>query len=290
MITTRIAAALLALVALTRPTTLFAQPARSAIVLPVELAGYWPKRSDWRREYTLALEDRLRTARFAVRSETFTQAESECHDAACVSGVGMAHGADIAVIARALNDEQRLTSYHLRVVVYEKGSTPPTREREKTCENCTETQARDMLATLMSATVANEPEATAPHNGESKHNGILKPPPIDPKQAENERHRRWIFRGLGIGFGAVGLLGLAQGIVEVAHNGDTVVQNGVTYRRDTTKGQGLFLGLGSAFLATGVALAVIGWWPATPAKQGASVSIMPDVSPGNARLVLQGTF
>lgn len=295
----------LVLVALAAPAG--AQEKKRAIVVPTELGGFFSQRSQWRYEYNRALENRLRSARFDVAgAATLSPAETTCREADCLAAIADAHHVDVVVAARANNNEQRLTSYGMRVIVAERpapGAAAVARTREKTCENCTESQVRDALATLLSATLANEPEPVEPKppepptkiepkngNATEPHHQVepLKPPPIDPKVAEQEHRRRWIYRGTGIGVGALGLLGVYQGFAELSHNGDHVVQNGQTYRENTTKSQALFFTLGWGGVVAGGILSAIGWWPKK--KDGRAVTVVPEVSPTGARLQLDFTF
>jgi hypothetical protein len=278
---------------------------KRAIVVPTELGGLFTNRTQWRREFNVALEDRLKVVRFSVlRTETLTPVEAECREAECLAAIASSHGADVAIAARIVNDQQLLTSYHLRVRIAERQAdgTTKTRERERTCANCSEGQARDMLVTLLSATLANEPEpveqppvepkknppvtsnATEPHHQLEPY----KLPPVDPRQAEQERRRRWIFRGTGIGVGALGLLGVYQGFAELSHDGDHVVRNGITYRESTSKSQALFFSLGWGGVVAGGILSAIGWWPKK--KDGRAVTVVPEVSPTGARLQMDLTF
>lgn len=281
---------------------------KRAIVVPTELGGFFPQRSQWRYEYNRALENRLRSARFDVpREPSLSAVETACHNLACLVAIADAHQADLVVAARAINDEQRLTSYSLRVLLVERptpGAPAIGRSREKVCDNCTEGQVRDGLATLLSATLANEPDPVVepkidpkiepqpkiePRPDRPQIVGPIVQEPVDPKEATREYRRRWIFRGTGIGLAALGVLGLGQGFAEVAHSGDRVVQDGVTYRRNTAKGQALFLTAGSAFVITGAILMGVGWWPKKK-KDRKSVTLLPEVSPTGGHLQISGTF
>jgi hypothetical protein len=96
---------------------------------------------------------------------------------------------------------------------------------------------------------------------------------VDERIDHERNRRRWIYRGVGLGLGVIGLLGMAQGFVELHHDGDHVVQAGQLYREDTSKGQAVFFTLGAAVVAAGVALVTIGWWPTAKTKKMAAVSL-----------------
>lgn len=296
-------AAVLVLAAFVHPAA--GDEKKRAIVVPTELSGLFTNRTQWRREFNVALEDRLKVVRFSVlRTESLTPLEAECREAECLGAIASSHGADVAIAARVVNDQQLLTSYHLRVRIVERqpGGAMTAREREKTCSNCSEGQARDMLVTLLSATLANEPEPVAPAPVEPKANPsatsanatkplsdgqVIQNPFSSPVEKYRFSHReRLIFRGVGIGIGALGLLGVVQGFVEVARDGDRVVQDGRTYRQDTSKGKAVFFTLGVAGVLAGGVLAAMGWWP----KASKRVTIAPEISPTGVRLQLDFAF
>ena len=170
-------------------------------------------------------------AQFSVVRETLSPAEIGCREFACLTSIADERGVDIVVVGRVVNNQQVKVSYHLRVRVVEKtGGKVDKREREVDCEDCTEPQARDRLARLMSAVIANEPEpkAVATPSPAPKHEG----PQYRDRFSSGER---WALRGTGIAALALGIGFIAQGFVELSHNGDIVTQNGQQYRRDTTK-------------------------------------------------------
>lgn len=286
---------------------------KRAVVLPVELGGFFPKRATWKSEYSLALEERLKGARFVVIKPELTQAQAECHEAACLAAIANAHNVDVVVSGRVNNDEQRLTSYHVRVRVLERvapGATPAIRERERSCTNCTEVTARSLLATTLSAALVDEPEPSpeakpspspAPVPPVAQENPPVPAPPSGgwvstspPPPAERfTRKQKLIFRSTGIASGVLGLAFVAQGFVELHHQGDPVDKAGkggcvpdCGYHLNTTSGQAVFFSLGIAGVAASAALLTLGWkhWPSK------RVTIAPDVSPAGARLQLGGSF
>jgi hypothetical protein len=298
------------------------QEKKRAVVVPVELAGYFASRAEWRREFTAALENRLRSARFnVVAASTLSKAESECRESECLKTIVKAHGADVAVAARVLNDEQRLTTYLVLVRLVERapGGEPTARERERQCTNCTEGQARDLLATLLSATLANEPEPIEPppvkppsHDGTHDGKPIVEatpkppisnghvvelPPPPRPVEDHLSRRTRLVLRGVGFGLVGLGILGWIQGGVEKAHDGEPINPDGSTgcgvmceHKRDTSKGQTLFFSLGAVALVGGAALAVVSWVPLPKRHPSTVIRIAPAVSPTAAKLDLEIGF
>jgi hypothetical protein len=287
---------------------------KRALVLPVELGGFFPKRADWKRDYAIALEERLRGARFIVARPELTPAQAECREAACMAALATAQNVDVVVSARIANDEQRLTSYHARVRVVERtapSAPPAVRERERSCTNCTEVAARDLVATALSAALVDEPEPkpappvppepspapvtskpvvsppAPPPNGAN-----LTKPPIDRGERFSPR-QKVAFWSAGIVSGVVGLAFIGQGIAEAKHNNDQVDKNGNTgcapncdHHLNTTSGQAVFFSLGIAGVGAGVALLTLGL-KHFPAK---AVTLAPSVSPSGAQLQLQGSF
>ena len=266
-----------------------ADKARHAIVVPTELGGYFLNRDQYRREVNLALEDRLRAAQFSVPTRSpLSASESDCRDLDCLTRIGDMHGADVVVAGRIVNNQQVKVSYRLRVRVVEIiNDKPVTREREKDCENCAEPAARDGLATLMTAVLANEPET--PPNGVGTAPVVPSPGPapgLGPDNSSLTRDRlspkeKVAFRTVGLVVGALGIGLLAQGFVELAHNGDIQTKNGQRYRVDTTTtGQPLFFTLGATTLLGGGILEAIGWWPwrvkvaASASSTGGQMQIM----------------
>lgn len=286
---------------------------KRALVLPVELGGYFPKRADWKRDYTLALEERLRGARFVVVRPELTAAQAECREAACMTALATAQNVDVVVSARVANDAQRLTSFHAQVRVVERtgpAAPPAVRERERSCTNCTEVAARDLVATALSAALVDEPEPKpspvspepipAPVTSKPEAPQPVKPPtdgvtitkPIEARERFTPK-QKLVFRTTGIVSGVAGLALITQGFVELHHNNDQVDKNGnagcgnnCSYHLNTASGQAVFFSLGIAGLAAGAVLSTLGWkhWPSK------AITLAPAVSPSGARLQLQGSF
>jgi hypothetical protein len=271
---------------------------RRTLVVPIDLSGYFFARDQYRREVTLALEERLRAAQFAVLREPLTAAEAECREVACLARIADAHNAAIVVAGRLMSTQQVKVSYRgfVRIVERAAGKTTEARERQVECDNCTESEVRDKMATLMTAAIANEPEPKP-----SEHKIGVQPPAPDPLLAPPglpqphvpapprfkdrlTRGERWLLRGSGIAALAVGVGLLVQGFVEVGHDGDLVVEDGQTFRRNTAAyGQPLFFTLGAASVIAGIVLNVVGWrpWP---------VRVSPSVSSTGAHLQIEGRF
>lgn len=270
------------------PAAAATEARRAALVLPVELGGFFLDRDQVKREVTLALEDRLRAGQIDVARGVLAPSESECREFACLSRIADAHNASLVVAGRLVSNQRVKVSYALRVRVVDRSPGKPVdmRERDANCENCTESQARDQLATLMTAVIANEPEPKAPPPREK-----TPPPPVLPPQSPQVQTRerftppqRWVLRLSGIAALGVGVGFLVQGFVEVARDGDVVIENGQAYRLETaTTGQPLFFTLGALSTVAGVALSVLGWksWPVR-------VAVAPSLMGG--QLVVGGTF
>ncbi len=280
-----------------------AEERRRVIVVPTELGGFFTNREQARRDVDLALQERLRTAQFTVPTRSpLSPSEADCREFDCLARIADAHGANIVVAGRLVSNQAVTVSYHLRIRVAEKTNGKiATREREKDCENCTESQARDMLATLMSAVIANEPESappvpptpaptlepkTAPSARtptEIRPPLITSPPPATTRDRFS-RNERIAFATGGALVGAAGVYFLAQGIAEKEHNGDVVIRNGQRYRIDTTTtGQPLFFSLSAVSLLACVGLEVAAWYPW-------KVKIAPAVSSTGARVQVGWSF
>jgi hypothetical protein len=294
---------------------------RRVLVVPTELGGHFLNRDVYRRDVGIALEDRLRAAQFiVVRSNVLSPAEADCREFACLTRIADTHGAAIVVAGRIVNNQKVKVSYHLRVRVVEKvnGQTA-TREREKDCDNCAESHARDALATLMSAVIANEPEPVpqvspppmpSPEPVVSPPNEPIKPPdngatngkivsPLIPSPPQDRltRQQRLVLRGVGFGLVGLGLLGFIQGGVEVARDGKLADANGnfdcgtaCVQRRVTTEGQALFFSLGSITLLGGAAMAIVSWVPLPRPRTASAIRIIPALLPTEARLQLELSF
>lgn len=283
-----------------------AEERRRVIVVPTELGGFFTNREQARRDVDLALQERLRTAQFVVPTRSpLSPAEADCREFDCLARIADAHGASIVVAGRVVSNQAVKVSYHLRIRVAEKvNGKVATREREKDCDNCTESQARDMLATLMSAVIANEPEPTpapptpliptptaepkmAPPPArtptEIKPPPIVSPPPVATRDRFS-RNQRIAFAAGGALVGAAGVYFLAQGIAEKEHNGDVVFKNGQRYRIDTTTtGQPLFFSLSAVSLLACVGLEFVAWYPW-------KVKVVPVVSSTGARVQVGWSF
>jgi hypothetical protein len=295
---------------------------KRAVVVSTELGGWFPKRNQWRREYNAALENRLRSAQYAVvKADALTPAEAECRNEDCLSKIAADRSANVVVAGRVINDQQKLTSYHVRVQVFERGTEPASRTREEVCSNCTELHARDLLVTLMSAALDNRPEkVTLPPVDSQK--------PLEPVQNSHDTERpkgtehgtkiggqvpqrepasglagltlrqRWLyFLVPAIGAGAIGAWGLAQGLIEKEHDGEQIDANGGTscrpdcgYRRNTTKGQTAAFTVAGVSFAAALSLAVLGGVKWRPPKAGAAATVTPLVSTSTAGAQVEFSF
>lgn len=296
------------------PVVARADGQRRVIIVPTELGGFFSGRDSYRRDVDLALQERLRASQFIVAARSpLSPSESACREFDCLARIAEIHGVGLVVAGRILNNGAVTLSYHVRVRVAENsGEKMATREREKDCSNCTEGQARDMLATLMSAVIANEPEpvptptptptptigqVTPPNNGAQvnppapPNNPPLGIEPLPPTEDRLSRSQRITLRVVGFGLVGVGALGLIQGFVELHHDGDVVDAKGndcssCSYHRDTSKGQALFFGLGSALVVGGAAMAIVSWIHLPKKARDHALTILPAVSPTGAQLQL----
>jgi hypothetical protein len=289
---------------------------RRVIIVPTELGGFFTGRDVYRRDVDLALRERLRASQFSVATRSpLSATESACRELDCLARIAEIHGTGLVVAGRILNDGAVTLSYRVRIRVAENNDAKvATREREKECSNCTEGQARDMLATLMSAVIANEPEPASPPmvmepplKSPPPNDGALvkpralpnNPPPVIGSSSSAEdrlsRGQRLALRGVGFGLVGVGVLGLIQGFVELRHNGDVVDSSGkdcssCSYHLETGKGQALFFTLGSVVALGGAAMAIVSWIHLPKQPREHALTILPAVSPTGAQLQIRLTF
>lgn len=275
---------------------------RRAIVVPVQLSGYLPRRAEWQGELDEWMSDRLRMAQFDVdRSQALTSAETQCFERECLAAIAKQHNLSVVVAARLINDQQDLTTFHLAVKMFlsDAGGAPAFRERSDACTNCSLSTVRDRLVVLEGSALANtnaepvEPKPSPTVPGQMPSAPIVVPiEPVAPLPARGMSPRvRWTLRGVGLGVAALGIGGLAWGGVERAHDGDHVDDHNNTgcgascgFRLDTGKYQATFFALGAVGVVAGGALIVASWWPTK------RVAVTPEVSPTAARLSLAVTF
>lgn len=224
-----VAAVLLAVCAATAGR---ADAPRHAVLIPPELGGFYALRDQYRRELVLNLEQRLRAGQVVVTSPS--KGEADCHEFDCMIRLADSFRADLVIDARVVNNMSVKLNYALRVRVVERtGTTPATRERQQSCDNCTEADVRNMLVKLMSATIANEPEPqpatptspvvatplSSPRDGSpapSTAPAVLTPATITPPPAvEDSRRSMRSERKVFLALAAVGLAGVAAGVATV---------------------------------------------------------------------------
>ncbi len=264
-------------------TASVAEADKRALVMPAQLNGWFPAKKTLPADIELNISDRLRASRFEVVKPELGPAELTCFDNDCLSAILVKYGADIVVAPRLTNDEQQVTTYFGAVLVAQiPDGKMAVSKHEKQCANCSPVGAREMLVELVGQALAGPskpPQPDKPKGGPETSTAPAKVPT-----------GKWVLRGLGIGFAALGIAGLVQGGVEVSHDGDKVDAKGKAcsvgcdYRLDTTKGQALFLSLGAALLVTGVALSVVGWLPSK------RVVVAPSVSKSSAGVLVDYRF
>jgi hypothetical protein len=188
---------------------------------------------------------------------TLIGADASCHEQACLEGIPARYNVDL-VIAPTLSSDEKSHTYRIGVRLFSNGGGFKTRER--LCVNCSDFNARDMLGDtvveMLGGVVVDVP---APSPAPAIEH------PVTPRPARSP----WLLRGLAIGVGVVGVLSLAQGFAEVAHDGDRAC-DARCYHLDTSKGQAVFLTIGVAALVTTGVLAYFGWRPARADKLSAS--------------------
>ena len=279
-----------------------AEPARRAIVVPVQLSGYLPRRAEWQGELDEWMSDRLRMAQFVVDGpQALSSGETQCFERECLAAIAKQHNLSVVVAARLINDQQDLTTFHLVVKMFlsDVGGSPAFRERTDACTNCSLSTVRERLVVLEGSALANtNVEATAPKLSPAPPGKAPSGPavvPVEPAAPLPERGMsprvRWTLRGVGLGVVALGIGGLAWGGVERAHDGDHVDDHNNTgcgascgFRLDTGKYQATFFALGAVGVVVGGALIAASWWPTK------RVAVTPEVSPTGARLSLAVTF
>jgi len=290
--TTRVAAAAVLAIIVLMPSVATATVAkRTAVVVPTQLNGFFPHREDWQHELDLWLGDRLRMVQFSVAGEEMlSPGEARCFDADCLAAVAKAHSLDVVVAARVINDQQDLTTFHLMVRMLFKGAsgeTPAMRERQAKCPNCSLSAVREQLVVLEGAALANTPPAEPMDRQPAPPIKSAPPLSVMPSIEYGDRfsrQQRLVFKSVGVTVGAVGLLAIVQGFVELHHQGDIVVQNGMRYERETGTAQAALFTVGAVLAVGGGALAVLGWTPLKRSKHHLTIA------PSGAGAQLRGAF
>jgi hypothetical protein len=237
---------------------------RRALVLPTVLDGFVLFGDSVRKATKARIEGRLLHVPVAVSPDPLTGEESLCADEPCLSALAEHHGVDIAIATRITNDEKGKTGYHVTVHMFVRDEEPHFRQRETPCPSCTDDAASELAASEVKDVLENRPSEPPPTPA------VTAPAPSPPAKwpANLSRKQKIGYRVAGLILLALGVGGVSQGFVEVAHNNEQVGPNGETgcapncgFHRDTTKGQALFFSLGGASLVVGVVLTTAGFWP-----------------------------
>ncbi len=217
-----------------------------AVVVPPQIGGVVLKADELKQALIAHLAERLRSRGYEVlTSETLTATDADCHERACLEGIPARYNVDLVVAPRLENDD-KAHNYRVGVRLFG-GNGVGWKSRDRLCMGCADFAARDLLGDTVVEMLGGTIAVSAPP-----------PSPAPVVAAKSDRGGRWVYRGLAIGFGVVGVLSMAQGFAEVAHNGDRGCDSRC-YHLDTTKGQATFLTLGLATLVTAGVLAYFGW-------------------------------
>jgi hypothetical protein len=257
-----------------------AEEARRAIVVPTQLGGFIPNRTEMRAALDVMVANRLRRARVTVQAPTLSAAEGQCFDGPCLAALAERHRVDVVVASRLIDDEQRAANaYHVAVRVWVRGETPALRTRDQACPLCSEDKATELLATLVAQAYANEaPPADAPAAdaaasavapmaatataaagapASSAISALAADFAAPPAPSPSTSKRLWILRGGAIGLGAGWLVALALGSWKAAQDGEVRCDPDCR-RRDTSAGQAAAFTVSGVALSGAVTLAVLG--------------------------------
>lgn len=274
-----------------------------ALVLPTELGGYVPDADDYRLELDVTLEERLRTSGFdVVRPGKLSRADAVCGEESCLRAIAIRRKTSVVVAARMRSDEREITTYHLRVLAFLRdASGGALRSRERDCVQCSQNAVRDQLGAMLSAVIANEPDAVAlapsdagatdggtPDGGAMNDGGRPiadeRRIPINIRVAEG---------ALGLG-AAIGITAVALGAKFLADDGRLTCSLMPPMRQcDTevrTAGVGVGFLVGGALLAAGAAVGI--WAVEVKLVRSAQkkVTLVPSFFPGGGGLSLSGSL
>jgi len=269
--------ALLLAAALVAALPAHADEARRAVVLPTQLGGFIPNRTEMRAALDLLVANRLRRVRVAVQTPTLSAAERQCFDEPCLAALAERHRVDVVVASRLIDDEQRAANaYHVAVRVWVRDEAPALRARDQACPLCSEDKATELLATLVAQAYANEappPDAPAAEAAPPAAAPMATKPPdppassvvsalaadfaAPPAPSASTSKRLWILRGSAIGLGAGWLVALALGSWKAAQDGEVRCDPDCR-RRDTSAGQAAAFTVSGVALSAAVTLAVLG--------------------------------
>jgi hypothetical protein len=233
-----------------------ADETRHAIVVPTQLGGFIPNKAEVQAGIDVLIANRLRRAKVDVmENPPWLQEELTCHEDICLAQIANRHGVEVVVSSSLVNDEQRNNAYHITVRMFVKGESPSVRERNVTCDYCSEDKATDLLATTVAQAYANEPApAAASAAPPATAVTATAPPPIDNAPTRTQK----LLRGGAIVLGVGGVVALGLGGWKAAQNGD-VSCDPVCRQRDTTPGMAAAFAVGAVALVAAVPMAIFGW-------------------------------
>jgi hypothetical protein len=135
-----------------------ADETRHGIVVPTQLGGFIPNKSEVQAGIDVLIANRLKRVKVEVlENPPWLPEELACHDDICLAQIANRHNVDVVVSSSLVNDEQRNNAYHINVRMFVKGESPTVRERSVTCDYCSEDKATDLLATTVAQAYANQP-------------------------------------------------------------------------------------------------------------------------------------
>lgn len=262
-----VASALVLVLAVALPAG--ADEARHAIVVPTQLGGFIPNKGEVQAGIDVLIANRLRRAKVEVaENPPWLPEELSCHDDICLAQIANRHRVDVVVSSSLVNDEQRNNAYHITVRLFVKGESPTVRERNVTCDYCSEDKATDLLATTVAQAYANEPAASAAAPGATPMDATLTAPPpalVDRTPTTTQK----LLRAGSIVLAVGGLAAIGLGGWKLSQNG-VVACDPICVQRDTTAGTATGFVVGGVAIAAAIPMAIFGWRHAAARKVAAA--------------------
>jgi hypothetical protein len=239
-----------------------ADETRHAIVVPTQLGGFIPNKTEVQSGIDVLVANRLRRAKVEVlENPPWLPEELACQEDVCLAQIGNRHNVEIVVASSLINDEQRNNAYHIVVRMFVKGESPSVRERSVTCDYCSEDKATDLLATTVAQAYANQPAPDG--NSASPADSKTLAPSFGAPSDTGPTTRQKVLRAGAIVLFVGGAVAIALGGWKAAQNGE-ISCDPFCQKRDTTAGTATAFAVGGAAIVAAVPMAIFGWRHAHP--------------------------
>jgi hypothetical protein len=234
-----------------------ADETRHAIVVPTQLGGFIPNKAEVQQGIDVLIANRLRRAKVEVlENPPWLPEELACHEDICLAQIANRHNVEVVVSSSLVNDEQRNNAYHISVHMFVKGESPSVRDRDVTCDYCSEDKATDLLATTVAQAYANEatPAVPAPAAAATGATLATTAPASDMAPSTGQK----LLRGGAIVLFVGGAVTIGLGGWKASENG-SVTCDPICKQRDTTAGMATAFAIGAVALVAAVPMAIFGW-------------------------------